>query len=75
MPRARRLGEVKTYRFVPGEVEGIETEVTRLAVTALEHLNNGNKAEQLEEADPHEKLLHGALLHSGIVKGGHLGIT
>jgi len=60
---------------VLGAVKGVKAEVTGLAIATLEHLNDGNEAEKLEEADPHEELLHSALLHGGIVKGGHLGIT
>jgi hypothetical protein len=67
--------ESDTYVGVLGAVEGVETEVTRLAVAALEHLNNGNEAEQLEESDPHEELLHSALLDGGVMERGHLSIT
>jgi hypothetical protein len=56
-------------------VKGVEAEVARGTVAALEHLNDGNETEKLEEADPHQQLLHGALLDSGIVEGRHLGVT
>ncbi len=38
-----------------------------------EHLNDGNEAENLKESKPDKELLHGALLDSSIVEGGHLG--
>ena len=49
-----------------------------VAVTTYQltkHLNNGNEAEDLNESKPDKELLHGALLDSSIVEGGHLGIA
>merc|ERR1712139_28890 len=50
---------------VLGAVKGVKAEVTGLAIATLEHLNDCDEAEKL----------HSALLHGGIVEGGHLGIT
>jgi hypothetical protein len=69
------LSRGNTHIGVLGAVEGVKAEVTGLAIATLEHLNDSNEAEQLEEADPHKELLHSALLHGGIVKGGHLGVA
>lgn len=66
---------IDTYVGVLGAVEGVETEVTRLAVTALEHLDNGHKPEELKEANPHEQLLHRTLLDGRVVERRHLGVA
>jgi hypothetical protein len=71
----RRGAGGETHAGVLCAVEGVEAEVTGLAVAALEHLHNCNEAENLEEAGPHEELLHGARLDSGVVKSSHLLIA
>jgi hypothetical protein len=57
------------------QAERVEAEVTRLAVAALEHLDDGNGTEDLEETEPEEELLHSALLHSRIVESSNLQVT
>mmetsp|Transcript_9337 Transcript_9337/g.31238 ORF Transcript_9337/g.31238 Transcript_9337/m.31238 type:complete len:230 (-) Transcript_9337:50-739(-) len=60
---------------VLGAVEGVKSEVSGLTVRSLEHLNNGNEAEDFDKSKPEEELLHGSLLDSSIVKRSHLGGT
>lgn len=44
------------------EVEGVEGEVSGLAVL-LVHVDDGGEQEDLREREPEEELPHGALLH------------
>lgn len=44
------------------EVEGVEGEISGLAVL-LVHVDDGGEQEDLSEREPEEELPHGALLH------------
>lgn len=59
---------------VLGEAKRIELEVTRGAL-ALEGLEEGDGAENLEEGNPQKDLSHGTLLDKHVVESGHFGAT
>jgi hypothetical protein len=54
-------------RLVLHETHGIESKVTRFASGSVQHLSHSDGVDDLGEAEPHEKLLHGPLLDEGIV--------
>mmetsp|Transcript_12239 Transcript_12239/g.17755 ORF Transcript_12239/g.17755 Transcript_12239/m.17755 type:complete len:210 (-) Transcript_12239:20-649(-) len=56
------------------ETERIELEITG-STLALEGLEKGDGAENLEERDPQQELAHGALLYKNVVDACHLCTT
>lgn len=51
------------------ETHGVKSKLARLATRSLEHLHDGNGAKDFGDADPEEKLSHGALFDQSIVGG------
>jgi hypothetical protein len=51
------------------EANGVKAEVTGFASRSLEHLNDGNRADDLSKAEPEEQLPHGTVLDKGVVGG------
>ena len=60
--------------LILGKAKGVESEITGLTL-ALEGLEKGNNAEDLDEGDPEDDLGATTLLHEVVVgiNGGHLG--
>lgn len=56
-----------------GKVKGVESKVTGGTAGPIEHLEDGNRGDDLCYADPEVQLEHGARLESSIVRlhGGH----